>query len=72
MDCPFFVNLVCSDLNSIFNILNVIMTYHRVLTNNNILKIKSCDFLTIWPFEPHFLVNFFILKNVYEEGKREK
>ena len=57
MDNPFFVNLVYSNMNSIFNILNVIMTYNRVLASNN-LKI----FLTFWPFEPHFLINFYLIE----------
>ena len=38
-------------------------------TKNLILEIEFCYFLKIflrfWPFEPHFIMNFFIIKNVY-------
>ena len=27
-----------------------------------ILEIEPCDFVRFWPFEPHFLINFFLIK----------
>ena len=50
MVCNFVSNIVYLNLNSIFKILNAITTKYR-------------DFLTIFlRFEPHFLINFFLIK----------
>ena len=65
MSYPFYVTLVCPNLKSIFNTLNVVISIfgqQKHLT----LEIEPCDFLMIflrfWPFEPHFLINVFLIK----------
>ena len=68
MDYIVIVNFVYSDLNSIF-ILNVIMMKYRFLAKkgHKILEIEPSDFykifLRFWPFEPHLLISFFLIKN---------
>ena len=63
----FVNNIVHLNLNSIFNILNAITTKYRLLAYKYlILEIEPRDFLTIflrfWRFEPHCLINFFLIK----------
>ena len=60
----FVNNIVYLNLNSIFNILNAIMTKYRFLAYKNtiFLKLSLVIFLRFWRFEPHFLINFFLLK----------
>ena len=45
----FFANFVYSNLNSIFNILNVIMTQYRFFANNSLrFESEPCNFLKIF------------------------
>ena len=70
MGYTFFVYLSYSNSNSIFNNLNAIMTKYRFLANKKhlILEAEPRDFLKIflrfWPFEPQFLKNFILTKNL--------
>ena len=57
----FVITIVYLNLNSIFNILDAIKM-------NDFLKM----FLRCWLFEPHFLINFFLIKKrVYNEHAKE-
>ena len=60
----FVINIVYLNLNSILNVLNAITTKHRFLANKNtnFWKLSLVIFLGFWPFEPHFLINFFLIK----------
>ena len=69
MGYTFHVNLVYSCLNSVFNILNITTMQYRFLPIKHlILEIEPSEFLKIflrfWKFEPHFLINFFLIKNM--------
>ena len=66
MDYIFTVNLVYSNLNPIFNILNVIMMKYLFLANKNtkFWKLSLVIFLRFWPFEPQFVINFFLIKKI--------
>ena len=59
-----FAYVVYSSLNSIFNILKVIMTQYRFLAKKNaeIWKLSLVIYLGFWPFEPQSLMNFFLIK----------
>ena len=67
MDYIFIVNLVYSNLDSIINILNVLMMKYQYFANKDIQlwKLSLVIFLRFWPFESHFLVNFSFKKCVY-------
>ena len=61
------INLVYSNLSSILKILNAVMTKYPFLANKDlILETEPRDYLKIllkfWPCEPHFLINFFLIK----------
>ena len=60
----FVINIVYLNLNSIINILNAITTKYRFLANKNIKfwELSLVIILGFWPFEPHFLINFFLIK----------
>ena len=64
MGYTLFLDLVLSTLNSIFNILNVIMMLYRFLDQQKhlILEFEPCDSLRFWPFKPYFLINFILIK----------
>ena len=53
MDCTFFVYRLCSNLNSIFSILNVIIMKNRLLASKN---------SSFWKLSLIFLLTFFIKK----------
>ena len=44
--------------------MNAIITKYRFLANKNIKfwKLNLVIFLRFWSFEPHFLINFFLIK----------
>ena len=60
MGCTFFINLVYSNLNSIFNILTVLMTLYRFLANKN-FGIEPCEFLKILAIQTHLLTKLFLI-----------
>ena len=62
----FVIIIVYLNLNFIFNIWNVITTKYRFLATKNteFWKLSLVIFLSFWPFEPHFLINFFHKENV--------
>ena len=66
----FVINIVYLNLNSILNILNTITTKHRFLANKStkLWKLSLMIFERFWPFEPPFVMNFFLKKkNVYSD-----
>ena len=64
MDYSFFVYRSYSNLNSIFNILNVIIVLYRLLANKSTFFCKSSPVISLrfWQFEPHFLIELYLLK----------
>ena len=73
MVCNVVINIVYLNLNFIFNIFEC-STYEISIFGQEkhyIVEIEPGDFLTIflrfWLFEPHFLINFFLIKNVYTQ-----
>ena len=52
MDCPFFLNLVYSNLSSIFNILNVSMMKCGLSKVTSILRLGSMGFIPLVHTEP--------------------
>ena len=64
MGYDFVSNILYLNLNSIFNILNAIVTKHRFLANKStkLWNLRRVIFLRFWPFVTHFLIKVFLVK----------
>ena len=64
MGYDFVSNILYLNLNSIFNILNAIVTKYRFLANKStkLWNLRRVIFLRFWPFVTHCLIKVFLVK----------